>query len=98
MDFNYKLQEFLNFFFQVTSDHAHTMTMSGYSLRGSNVLGLNSEVSDMDQKPYTTLNYANGPGYKETVAAGRYNLVNDTFCEYLGAWYLKSASVSTTKP
>lgn len=58
------------------------MTMSGYSQRGSNVLGLNTEISDMDQKPYTTLNYANGPGYKETAPlVGRYNLVNDTFCE-----------------
>lgn len=64
----------------VTSDHAHTMTMSGYSERGNNVLGLNSELSDMDQKPYTTLNYANGPGYKPS-PQGRYNLVNDTFCE-----------------
>lgn len=69
---------------QVTSDHAHTMTMSGYSQRGSNVLGLNSEISDMDQKPYTTLNYANGPGYKDSTGPipGRYNLSNDTFCEY----------------
>lgn len=58
------------------------MTMSGYSQRGSNVLGLNTEISDMDQKPYTTLNYANGPGYKETAPlVDRYNLVNDTFCE-----------------
>lgn len=69
--------------FQVTSDHAHTMTMSGYSERGNNVLGLNTEVSDMDHKPYTTLNYANGPGYKESVTQGRYNLANDTFCEYI---------------
>lgn len=71
--------------YQVTSDHAHTMTMSGYSSRGNNVLGLNTEISDMDQKPYTTLNYANGPGYKESSGptSGRYNLANDTFCEYI---------------
>lgn len=72
----------LSFCLQVTSDHAHTMTMSGYSDRGSNVLGLNTMISDMDSKPYTTLNYANGPGYKNHTLTGRYNLANDTFCKY----------------
>ncbi|CRK98187.1 CLUMA_CG011552, isoform A [Clunio marinus] len=45
----------------VTSDHAHTMTMSGYSKRGQDILGLNSEISDVDNLPYMTLSYANGP-------------------------------------
>lgn len=45
----------------VTADHAHTMTISGYSQRGKNVLGLNSELSDVDGMPYMTLSYANGP-------------------------------------
>lgn len=45
----------------VTSDHAHTMTLSGYSQRGKDILGLNSEVSDVDKMPYMTLSYANGP-------------------------------------
>lgn len=71
----------------VTSDHAHTMTMSGYSNRGHNILGLNTKISDMDHKPYTTLNYANGPGYKDQ-ADGRYNMANDTFCEYIIKWLL----------
>lgn len=45
----------------VTSDHAHTMTLSGYSTRGTDVLGLNSMMSDVDNMPYMTLSYANGP-------------------------------------
>lgn len=45
----------------VTADHAHTMTMSGYSQRGKDILGLNTEVSDIDGMPYMTLSYANGP-------------------------------------
>lgn len=76
------------------------MTMSGYSQRGSNILGLNTEISDMDQKPYTTLSYANGPGYKESSIGGRYNLANDTFCEYLvvASATLRHTSKSIAKP
>ncbi|XP_053675176.1 alkaline phosphatase, tissue-nonspecific isozyme-like [Anopheles nili] len=46
----------------VTADHSHTMTLSGYATRGNDILGLNSQISDGDLKPYTTLSYANGPG------------------------------------
>lgn len=57
-----------------TADHSHTLTMSGYPVRGNDILGLvrgnNSQgepasVFTRDQlgKPYTALNYANGPGY-----------------------------------
>uniref|UniRef100_A0A182WJL0 Alkaline phosphatase n=1 Tax=Anopheles minimus TaxID=112268 RepID=A0A182WJL0_9DIPT len=46
----------------VTADHSHTMTLSGYAARGNDILGLNSQISDGDKKPYTTLSYANGPG------------------------------------
>jgi alkaline phosphatase len=45
----------------VTADHAHTMTISGHSVRGKDVLGLNSEISEDDDMPYTTLFYATGP-------------------------------------
>ena len=45
----------------VTADHAHTMTLSGYSKRGHDILGLNTMSSDVDKMPYTTLSYANGP-------------------------------------
>lgn len=45
----------------VTADHSHTMAISGYSMRGSDILGLNSEISDIDSMSYATLSYANGP-------------------------------------
>ncbi|XP_050431794.1 membrane-bound alkaline phosphatase-like [Adelges cooleyi] len=44
----------------VTSDHAHVLTMSGYSKWGTDILGLSEKVDD-DKKPYTTLAYASGP-------------------------------------
>lgn len=31
----------------VTSDHSHTMSMAGYAKRGANILGINTEISDM---------------------------------------------------
>ena len=59
----------------VTADHAHTMTFSGYPVRGNPILGLVRGGSDfegasdalaLDQLglPYTTIGYANGPGYQ----------------------------------
>lgn len=58
----------------VTADHSHTLTISGYPKRGNpilgDVVGLNwfsdgaAEIAlDASGKPYTTLSYANGPGY-----------------------------------
>lgn len=58
----------------VTADHSHTLTLGGYPTRGNPILGLvvsNDERGeaktepelDLAGKPYTTLNYANGPGY-----------------------------------
>lgn len=46
----------------VTADHAHTVTMNGYPLRGTSVLGLSSD-NDTSGLPFTTLMYGNGPGY-----------------------------------
>jgi alkaline phosphatase len=59
----------------VTADHSHTFTMGGYPIRGNNILGLTQEVDgkgmleekpaqDSNKKPYTTLGYANGTGYR----------------------------------
>ncbi len=59
----------------VTADHSHTFTMSGYPMRGNNILGLVREINnsglaeekpmvDKNKIPYTTLGYANGPGAK----------------------------------
>lgn len=58
----------------VTADHSHVMTMSGYPSRGNPILGKvksvdgNGKPSDAFAKdalglPYTTISYANGPGY-----------------------------------
>lgn len=57
----------------VTADHSHTMSFVGYPQRGNPILGKvfgkSSEdepaslVKDLLGKPYTTLVYANGPGY-----------------------------------
>jgi alkaline phosphatase len=53
----------------VTADHSHTLTISGYPARGNPILGLVKAPSasgptlDSNRKPYTTLSYANGPGF-----------------------------------
>lgn len=60
----------------VTADHSHTFTISGYPIRGNNILGLVREVDakgdaeenyrvDINKKPYTTLGYANGKGGRD---------------------------------
>jgi len=54
----------------VTADHSHTLTISGYPPRGNPILGKVPPVDGMpfanpDNVAYTTLSYANGPGYKE---------------------------------
>ncbi len=54
----------------VTADHSHTLTISGYPRRGNPILGKVIEPGPADDyakdalgQPYTTLGYANGPGY-----------------------------------
>ena len=57
----------------VTADHSHVFTIAGYPVRGNPILGL-ARGPDADGRPgeplrdalglpYTTLGYANGPGY-----------------------------------
>lgn len=58
----------------VTADHSHTMTLSGYAQRGNPILGLVKETGsagkrsdknseDKIRRNYTSIQYANGPGY-----------------------------------
>jgi alkaline phosphatase len=58
----------------VTADHSHTLTLTGYPQRGNPILGLvvqpdergeptSQPALDLSGLPYTTLSYANGPGY-----------------------------------
>ncbi len=51
----------------VTADHGHVITISGYPKRGNPILelvrGLDGKLMlDDSDLPYTTINYANGPG------------------------------------
>jgi alkaline phosphatase len=60
----------------VTADHSHTLTIAGYPPRGNPILGtvdpgalLPSRalamIPEAMRRPYPTLGYANGPGYRE---------------------------------
>lgn len=46
-----------------TADHSHTMSVSGYSPRGSKITGPSHKIGS-DNIKYATLSYANGPGYR----------------------------------
>lgn len=72
-----KLVDTENTLVVVTSDHSHTMTYSGYNRRGADILGFASKYKALDNLPYTTLSYANGPGYKPPQKNARHNLVAD---------------------
>ena len=56
----------------VTADHSHVFTIAGYPKRGNPILGKVVEpgktdfTRDLLGLPYTTLSYANGPGYTGT--------------------------------
>lgn len=48
----------------VTADHSHVFSFGGYTQRGNSIFGLAPMVSDIDQKPFTSILYGNGPGFK----------------------------------
>ncbi|XP_068599095.1 alkaline phosphatase, tissue-nonspecific isozyme [Brachionichthys hirsutus] len=48
----------------VTADHSHVFTFGGYTIRGNTIFGLAPMLSDVDHKPFTSILYGNGPGYK----------------------------------
>ncbi|XP_071775723.2 alkaline phosphatase-like [Centroberyx gerrardi] len=47
----------------LTADHGHTLSLGGYTERGTDIFGFAPVVSDTDQLPYTSLLYGNGPGF-----------------------------------
>jgi alkaline phosphatase len=68
----------------VTADHSHVFTIAGYPARGNDILGkvislddrgepADTYATDSNGLPYTTLSYANGPGYR---VGGRPDLTN----------------------
>ncbi len=58
----------------VTADHSHVMTLAGYPSRGNAILGkaaINGvDLTDSIGLPYTTLSYANGPGFTRDLVSG----------------------------
>lgn len=57
----------------VTADHSHVLNFAGYPRRGNPILGKVREDGDGPKLdalglPYTTLSYANGPGYRDANA------------------------------
>ncbi len=74
----------------VTADHGHTLAMAGYPGRGNPILGMAGD--DEHDHPYTTLSYANGPGYRapESLESPRPDLTDvDTAADD----YLQEATV-----
>lgn len=60
----------------VTSDHAHTMSMSGYPTRGNDILDVTGDKAS-DGLLFTTINYANGPGFKQPEDGERHDPSKD---------------------
>ena len=61
----------------VTADHSHVFNVGGYPYRGNDILGLAHPLQyqpSLDNLPYTTLSYGNGPGYN--LDGSRENLTN----------------------
>jgi len=60
----------------VTADHSHVFTIAGYPERGNPILGLvktpgsTNFSKDFQGRPYTTVSYANGPGYASLATGG----------------------------
>lgn len=52
------------------------MSVSGYPERGNSILGIAGQAKD--KLPYSTISYANGPGYQKPEENGvRHNISND---------------------
>ncbi len=71
----------------VTADHSHTFTVAGYPDRGNDILGkvvTNGQLAlDKNGKPYTTLGYVNGPGYRGPNARPDLTAIDTAHPDYL---------------
>lgn len=65
----------------VTADHSHVFTIAGYPGRGNPILGktaVDGQVAkDSLGLPYTTLSYANGPGWTGSATRKEFNPANE---------------------
>ncbi len=71
----------------VTADHSHTFTVAGYPDRGNDILGKvvtdGKLALDASGKPYTTLGYINGPGYRGPFARPDLTAIDTADVNYL---------------
>lgn len=63
----------------ITSDHAHVMHIAGYPERGTNIMGHGPSNIALDDLPYPTLGYGNGPGrpFIDPETGKRYDIRQD---------------------
>jgi alkaline phosphatase len=65
----------------VTADHSHVFTIAGYPSRGNAILGKTAVdgvvAKDSLGLPYTTLSYANGPGWTGGLQRKEFNPANE---------------------
>jgi alkaline phosphatase len=65
----------------VTADHSHVFTIAGYPSRGNPILGKTAvkgtEIKDALGLPYTTLSYANGPGWTGGMQRKQFDSANE---------------------
>lgn len=55
----------------VSADHGHTMTINGYPDLDNSITGIGTDLSNVDDLPYMTLSYANGPAFNEFLYASK---------------------------
>uniref|UniRef100_A0AAQ4Q6X2 Alkaline phosphatase n=1 Tax=Gasterosteus aculeatus aculeatus TaxID=481459 RepID=A0AAQ4Q6X2_GASAC len=72
----------------VTADHSHVFTFGGNTPRGNPIFGLAPKNAD-DKMPFTSLLYANGPGYVH-INGTRGNI---TMVDYYDEEYMQQAAV-----
>uniref|UniRef100_A0A3Q0S3Q0 Alkaline phosphatase n=1 Tax=Amphilophus citrinellus TaxID=61819 RepID=A0A3Q0S3Q0_AMPCI len=72
----------------VTADHSHVFTFGGNTPRGNPIFGLAPKKAD-DKMPFTSILYANGPGYIH-INGTRENI---TLVDYYDEEYMQQAAV-----